>query len=55
MLKSFNFITALISFAAAVKQGTENQTEGNMGQTKTLKDFAIEDLDEVQAEIESWY
>jgi len=55
MLKSFNFITALISFAAAVKQGTETQTEGNMGQTKTFKEFAIEDLDEVQTEIETWY
>jgi hypothetical protein len=41
--------------ALAIKQGTQTQTEGNMEQTVTKKNFSIENLDDVQAELTTWY
>lgn len=48
-------ISALIGATQAVKQGTQTQAEGNMGQTITFQEYSLESLDEVQAEIEAWY
>jgi hypothetical protein len=47
--------TSTITFVSAIKQGVKTQEDGYMGQTKTQVDYALENLDNVVQEIETWY
>ena len=47
--------TSTITFVSAIKQCVKTQEDGYMGQTKTQVDYALENLDKVVQEIETWY